>query len=64
MEYNGNDKKNKDEILYIFDNNIENVIKLYSSFISFVGSFGKIIGGYVAGFMMSWQLTLLLLSFG
>ena len=59
-----NENKPKDELLYIFNNNINNVISLYQSMLSFLGCFGKIIGGYVAGFMMSWQLTLLFIVFG
>lgn len=56
--------KEQDEFLFVFNNNISNVIEFYKSIKSFIGSFGKIIGGYVAGFLLSWQLTLLLIAFG
>lgn len=57
-------RKDKDELLFIFNNNIANVIGLYNTFISFIGAFGKIIGGYISGFLMSWHLLLIIIAFG
>jgi ATP-binding cassette subfamily B protein len=56
--------KQQDEMFFVYNSNIANVIDFYGSIKSFVGSFGKIIGGYLAGFLLSWQLTLLLVAFG
>ena len=58
------ERKDKDELLFIFNKNIGNVIGLYNTFISFIGSFGKIIGGYISGFLMSWHLLLIIIIFG
>lgn len=64
VEFDQVRSKEQNEILFVYNNNITNVVGFYQSIISFVGGFGKIIGGYVAGFMLSWQLTLLLMAFG
>ena len=57
-------RKDKDELLFIFNNNIGNVIGLYNTLISFIGAFGKIVGGYISGFLMSWHLLLIIIAFG
>ena len=54
----------KNDIWYRYNNNINDIASLFESIQSFVGSFGKVIGGYIAGFMFSWHLTLILILFG
>lgn len=53
-----------DEINYVYNHNIQNFTNFYCSIIRFFGGFGKIIGGYIAGFFLSWELTLLIMCLG
>lgn len=54
----------KDDILYRYHNNVDDIIEIFTGTMDFIGGFGKILGGYIAGLMISWQLTLILIGFG
>lgn len=54
----------KDDILYRYNNNVADIKNMFISTMDFIGGFGKILGGYIAGLMISWQLTLILIGFG
>ncbi len=53
----------KDDILYRY-NNVADIKNIFMGTMNFIGGFGKILGGYIAGLMISWQLTLILVGFG
>lgn len=54
----------KDDILYRYNNNVADIKNIFMGTMNFIGGFGKILGGYIAGLMISWQLTLILVGFG
>lgn len=54
----------KDDILYRYHNNVADIRNIFTGTMDFIGGFGKILGGYIAGLMISWQLTLILVGFG
>ena len=54
----------KDDILYRYNNNVADIKNMFMATMNFIGGFGKILGGYIAGLMISWQLTLILVGFG
>ena len=54
----------KDDILYRYNNNVADIKNMFLGTMNFIGGFGKILGGYIAGLMISWQLTLILIGFG
>lgn len=54
----------KDDILYRYNNNVADIRNIFTGTMDFIGGFGKILGGYIAGLMISWQLTLILVGFG
>ena len=54
----------KDDILYRYNENVEDIKNIFMGTMNFIGGFGKILGGYMAGLMISWQLTLILVGFG
>ena len=54
----------KDDILYRYNNNTADIIEIFTGTMDFIGGFGKILGGYIAGLMISWKLTLILIGFG
>ena len=54
----------KDDILYRYNNNVADIKNIFLGTMNFIGGFGKILGGYIAGLMISWQLTLILVGFG
>ena len=54
----------KDDILYRYNNNVADIKNMFLGTMNFIGGFGKILGGYIAGLMISWQLTLILVGFG
>lgn len=54
----------KDDILYRYNHNVADIRNIFMGTMNFIGGFGKILGGYIAGLMISWQLTLILIGFG
>ena len=54
----------KDDILYRYNSNVADIKNIFMGTMDFIGGFGKILGGYIAGLMISWQLTLILVGFG
>ena len=54
----------KDDILYRYNHNVADIRNLFMGTMNSIGGFGKILGGYIAGLMISWQLTLILIGFG
>ena len=63
-EYSVIGKFGNEDLLFRHSENIEDVIAYYNGMQEFFGSFGKILGGYIVGVMLSWQLTIVILLFG
>ncbi len=54
----------KNDMLFKVNNNVGQVSKLYSAIQLGIGSVGKIAGSIIAGYFLSWHLTVVLLAFG
>lgn len=63
--YNADRTKNREEAAYYdYMHNVGAVADFYKGFHFFMGSFGKIVGGYIAGVLLSWPMTGILVLFG
>ncbi|AZR73074.1 hypothetical protein BBF96_06555 [Anoxybacter fermentans] len=52
------------DLIYRLTNNVNDVSELYRAVYFFIGSFGKVSGSLVVGFILSWQLSITIILLG